>query len=101
MENILETLQNLTISEDCFQDILEKVDRELQRTEAAKNASVTRRAKVNNLMQAIKKARSGAERTKAIKDLGIAQKRVNDAESKMIKQEPKKSEITFTNKFFT
>ena len=99
MENILETLQNLTISEGCFQDIMEMIDKEVV-SKAAENSFPERKAKVNNLMKVIRKARSGAERTKAIKDLGVAQKRANDAESKIVKQEPKKAGITFTNKFF-
>lgn len=99
MESILETLQNLIVSEDCFQDIMEMIDKEVV-SKAAENSFPERKAKVNNLMKVIRKARSGSEITKAIKDFGVAQKRANDAENKITKQESKNTGITFTNKFF-
>lgn len=99
MISVLESLKNSEISEGCFQDIMEMIDKEVV-SKAAENSFPERKAKVNNLMKVIRKARSGAERTKAIKDLGVAQKRANDAENKIAKQEPKNNGITFTNKFF-
>ena len=83
MEKIFENLENL--SEECLEEILEKVFESLD---------TDRREKVLNAFQ---QAKDGKYRTKAIKVLGKIQQRINNAENKS-KEDVKNSGITFTNK---
>lgn len=83
MENIFENLENL--SEECFEEILEKV---------FENLDTERREKI---IGALQQAKDGKYRTKAIKVLGKIQQRINKAENKS-KEDVKNSGITFTNK---
>lgn len=83
MENIFENLENL--SEECFEEILEKVFESLD---------TDRREKV---LSALQQAKDGKYRTKAIKVLGKIQQRINNAENKN-REDVKNSGITFTNK---
>lgn len=99
MENIFESLKSLEISENCFQEILEMIEKEVQ-SQAALNSLPGRRKKVEQLLGVIERTKGGKEIGKAIKDLGVAQKRVVNAEKKAIKSEPQNQGVTFTSKFF-
>ena len=94
IENIFE---ELCVSEGCFQEIIEKVNKEIE-FEIANRVLPIRREKVEALKRAIRVASSSEERNKSIKDLGVAQKRVMRAEDKA-KEIPKKIQgITYTSK---
>ena len=82
MENIFE---NLNVSEECLEDILEKVFESL--TDA-------RREK---LVGAIQSAKDGKYRTKALRVLGKVQQRLNKEQARA-KEDVKNSGITFTDK---
>ena len=85
MENIFESLENL--SEGCMEDIFNRI---------LENLDTERKEKV---LDAIQHARSGAQRTKAIKVLGKIQQRMNKQNTS--KENVGGSGITFTSKSFS
>lgn len=80
---ILDEIKNLNISEGCLLSILERINIEVQ-SNAAKNSLSARTKKVHDLLNSVKLAKSRDERRDIIKNIGLAQKRVKDAESKII-----------------
>lgn len=97
--NMLNRLENLNISEECLNDILEMVSREVE-SQKAEKVLPERRKKVENLQNDIVNAKNREERVAAIKNLGRAQKRVAHAESKVVKEPSKNSSITFSPSSF-
>ena len=83
MKDLFESLENLEVSESCFQEILEMINREI--SQVAQNSLPKREQKVKELQQALYMAKNGQERNKIVKDYGVAQKRFNIAKDKAVK----------------
>lgn len=89
--------ENLNVSKECFKEIMETIEKHIQtQTKAAESSLPSRQKKVHDLMNSIQFAKSREERKNIIKNLGRAQKRVQDAESKTVKEEPENSGIRFS-----
>lgn len=87
---------NSKISEKCYNEILEMINKEIEAT-AAQNSLPLRKKKVQSLIDSVKFAKDREEREHILRNLGKAQKRVKDAERKLENKEPLHKSYTFSS----